>query len=62
MSAGIRPTGVFPYAALRYNTPEARKMIPCFGKNAKLVPDPELCETCAHLGDCRKEFYGDDAP
>ena len=62
MSAGIRPKGSFPYAALRYNTPEARDMLPCFGKNAKAVPDAGLCEKCAHLEDCKAVFYGCDAP
>lgn len=55
MGAGIRPAGAFPYARLRskeYPRP------PCFGQNAKNVPDVELCETCAHLDDCKREFYG----
>jgi len=56
MGAGIRPKGAFPYAALRYK--ECRGQVPCFGKNAKTVPDAELCDTCVHLKDCKNVFYG----
>lgn len=54
MGSGIRPIGAFPYASLRskeYPRP------PCFGKNANTVPDAKLCERCAHLDECKKEFY-----
>lgn len=29
----------------------------CFGKNAKNVPDAELCVTCECLTECKEEFY-----
>jgi hypothetical protein len=55
MGEGIRPKGAFSYACLRskkYPRPS------CFGKNCRSVPDPDICETCAHLDDCKKEYYG----
>jgi len=54
MGAGIRPTGSFPYALLRS---KEHSRPPCFGENANATPDPELCEACAHLDDCKREFY-----
>ena len=54
MGAGIRPVGAFPYACLRskqYPRP------PCFGKNANAVPNAKLCDECAHLDECKQEFY-----
>jgi len=53
MGAGIRPKGAFPYATLRYKSTTP----PCFGKNASNVPDIELCDTCVHLEECKREFY-----
>lgn len=54
MGDGIRPKDAFPYACLRskdYPRP------PCFGKNCHSCPEDGLCDRCAHLDDCKKEFY-----